>query len=507
MVELLTSEANPLLEGLQIRRRPEPCIVAIYGASGDLASRKLMPALYELALRRLLPEKVAILGIARSEGSDESFRSEMMEAVRRFGRDGLHEEAWARFVSGLYYISADFSDADTGARVAERLAEIAAEHGTEGNCVHYLSVPPSALPVLVEQIGNHRSDPAGAWTRLIVEKPFGHDRESARELNDQLSRYFDEQEIFRIDHYLGKETVQNMLALRFANGIFEPIWNRQFVDHVQITVGESIGIEGRASFYEGVGAMRDVFQNHLLQLVALTAMEPPADFTADSVRNEKVKVLRGIRTPGPSDVVRGQYGRGFVEGVEVPGYGEEAGVVSSSLTETFIATKLYIENWRWADTPFYVRAGKRLPKRETTIAIQFTRPPHPPFEETASEALQPNVLVVHVQPDEGISLAIGAKVPGQGLTLRTVSMDFLYGGTFRSDVPEAYERLILDCLLGDATLFTRADEVDEQWALTDAIQSAWARERPAFPNYAAGSWGPPSADALIEHDGRRWRRH
>jgi glucose-6-phosphate 1-dehydrogenase len=507
MVDLLTSEANPLLEGLQVRRRPEPCIVAIYGASGDLASRKLMPALYELALRHLLPDRFAVLGVARSEGSDESFRSEMMEAVRRFGRDGLDDDAWASFVTGLYYISADFSDADSAARVPARLAEIAAEHGTEGNCVHYLSVPPSALPTLVERIGSQQDEGAAGWTRLIVEKPFGHDRESASELNDQLSRHFDERQIFRIDHYLGKETVQNMLALRFANGIFEPIWNRQFVDHVQITVAESIGIEGRASFYEGVGAMRDVFQNHLLQLVALTAMEPPADFTADSVRNEKVKVLRGIRTPGPASVARGQYGRGYVEGVDVPGYAEEPGVPPGSVTETFVAAKVYIENWRWADTPFYVRAGKRLPRRESTIAIQFTRPPHPPFEETASEALQPNVLVVHVQPDEGVSLAIGAKVPGQGLTLRTVSMDFLYGGSFRSDVPEAYERLILDCLLGDATLFTRADEVDEQWALTDAIQSAWGRERPAFPNYAAGTWGPPSADALIERDGRRWRRH
>ncbi len=507
MVELLTSEVNPLLEGLRLRRRPDPCIIVIYGASGDLASRKLIPALYALGLRHLLPEQFAILGVARSEGSDESFRAEMKEAVSRFARDGADEEAWARMASGLYYVSTDFGDSGMGQRVEERLREIAAEHGTEGNCVHYFSVPPSVIPVLVEQIGSRRDPLAAGWTRLIVEKPFGHDRESARALNAQLSQYFVEEEIFRIDHYLGKETVQNMLALRFANGIFEPIWNRQFVDHVQITVAESIGIEGRAAFYEGVGAMRDVFQNHLLQLVALTAMEPPADFTADSVRNEKVKVLQGIRTPGPSSVVRGQYGRGYVEGVEVPGYPEEQGVPTGSMTETFVAAKLTIENWRWADTPFYVRAGKRLPKRETTIAIQFTRPPHPPFEEQASEGLRPNVLVVHVQPDEGVSLAIGAKVPGQGLTLRTVTMDFLYGGSFRSDVPEAYERLILDCLLGDATLFTRADEVDEQWALTDAVKSAWARERTAFPNYPAGTWGPPSADELLERDGRAWRRH
>jgi glucose-6-phosphate 1-dehydrogenase len=507
MVELLASEVNPLLEGLQLRRRPAPCIVVIYGASGDLASRKLIPALFALQLRHLLPESFAILGVARSEGSDESFCAEMHDAVERFARDGMDEDAWARMASGLYYLAADFADAEMGPQLEERLRAIAAEHGTEGNVVHYFSVPPSALPELVEQIGSRRDALAPGWTRLIVEKPFGHDRESARALNAQLSEHFLEEEIFRIDHYLGKETVQNMLALRFANGIFEPIWNRQFVDHVQITVAESIGIEGRASFYESVGAMRDVFQNHLLQLVALTAMEPPADFTADSVRNEKVKVLQGIRTPGPGNVVRGQYGRGFVEGVEVPGYGEEPGVPTGSMTETFVAAKLLIENWRWADTPFYVRAGKRLAKRETTIAIQFTKPPHPPFEEQASEGLRPNVLVVHVQPDEGISLAIGAKVPGQGLTLRTVTMDFLYGGSFRSDVPEAYERLILDCLLGDATLFTRADEVDEQWALTDAVKSAWARERSAFPNYAAGTWGPPSADELLSRDSRAWRRH
>jgi glucose-6-phosphate 1-dehydrogenase len=507
MVELLASEPNPLLEGLQLRRRPAPCIVVIFGASGDLASRKLIPALYALQLRHLLPENFAILGVARSEGTDESFRAEMQEAVERFARDGMNEDAWTRMASALYYQAADFADPDMGSLLEERLSAICAEHHTEGNCVHYFSVPPSQIPVLVEQIGTRRDTLSSGWTRLIVEKPFGHDRESARALNAQLAEYFTEDEIFRIDHYLGKETVQNMLALRFANGIFEPLWSRQYVDHVQITVAESIGIEGRAAFYENVGAMRDVFQNHLLQLVALTAMEPPADFTADSVRNEKVKVLQGIRTPGPSSVVRGQYGRGFVEGVEVPGYREEPGVPTGSMTETFVAAKLLIENWRWADTPFYVRAGKRLAKRETTIAIQFTKPPHPPFEEQASEGLRPNVLVVHVQPDEGISLAIGAKVPGQGLTLRTVTMDFLYGGSFRSDVPEAYERLILDCLLGDATLFTRADEVDEQWALTDAVKSAWARERTAFPNYAAGTWGPPSSEELLERDGRAWRRH
>jgi glucose-6-phosphate 1-dehydrogenase len=298
-----------------------------------------------------------------------------------------------------------------------------------------------------------------------------------------------------------------MLALRFANGIFEPIWNRQFIDHVQITVAESIGIEGRAGYYEQAGAIRDIFQNHLLQLVAITAMEPPIDFYADSVRNEKVKVLKSIHTPGPRHVVRGQYGPGFVEGLEVQGYREEEGVAQGSTTETFVAAKLFVDNWRWADTPFYVRMGKRLARRETTIAIQFKRAPHPPFEEGAAEGLRPNVLLIHVQPNEGISLAIGAKVPGQGMTIRTVHMDFLYGGAFREGLPDAYERLILDAMLGDATLFTRSDEIEEQWALVDAITGFWQRDRPAFPNYAAGTWGPVGSDELVHRDGRSWRRH
>ena len=366
-------------------------------------------------------------------------------------------------------------------------------------------MPPGAFIPLVEMVA---SMPAGeGWNRLIVEKPFGRDLASARELNALVQEHFPEREIFRIDHYLGKETVQNILALRFANGIFEPIWNRQFIDHVQITVAESIGIEGRAAFYEQAGAIRDIFQNHLLQLLAITAMEPPSDFTAESVRNEKVKVLRSLHTPGPKSVVRGQYGRGFIEGVEVPGYREEEGVAPDSQTETFVAAKLYVDNWRWADTPFYVRMGKRLPRRETTIAIQFKRAPHPPFEEVAVEGLRPNVLLIHVQPDEGLSLAIGAKMPGQGMSIRTVHMDFLYGSAFRDGLPEAYERLILDAMLGDATLFTRSDEIEEQWAIVDAIVAGWQRDRAAFPNYAAGTWGPPSADDLLHRDGRSWRRH
>jgi glucose-6-phosphate 1-dehydrogenase len=496
---------NPLEEGLTLRRNPDPCVLVIFGASGDLTHKKLMPALYSLMLRRLLPGRIAVVGVARTEADDDTFRSDMKKAVQEHARDEFREDVWDELAANMRYVATDFAD-DGGERKLEELVEkLDSELDLGGNRLYYLAVPPSAHPVIVEALGKQQNEKG--WTRVIVEKPFGHDLDSARQLNALLSEHFSEEQIFRIDHYLGKETVQNMLALRFSNGIFEPIWNRQFVDHVQITVAESIGIEGRAGYYESAGAIRDIFQNHLLQLLALTAMEPPIDFTADSVRNEKVKVLRALHTPGPKSVVRGQYGRGFVEGEEVPAYREEEGVAPSSMTETFVAAKLYVDNWRWADTPFYVRMGKRLARRETTIAIQFKRAPHPPFEEIAAESLRPNVLLVHVQPDEGVSLAIGVKVPGQGMQIRTVHMDFLYGGAFRTGMPEAYERLILDSMLGDGTLFTRADEVEEQWLLVDAVVAAWQRDRPSFPNYAAGTWGPPSADDLVHRDGRSWRRH
>ena len=502
---MATLQENPLLEGLQLRRTPDPCALVIFGASGDLTKKKLFPALYSLAFRRLLPDKFAIVGVARTTESDEEFKARMKEAVQQHGRDEFREEAWDALTDGLRYIATDFADERGEDELAQTLAELDEERGTGGNRVYYLAIPPSVFPTVVDALGRRRS--AEGWTRLIIEKPFGHDLESARALNAEIQKHFTEEEVFRIDHYLGKETVQNMLALRFANGIFEPIRNRQFVDHVQITVAESIGIEGRAGYYEQSGAIRDIFQNHLLQLLAITAMEPPIDFTADSVRNEKVKVLRALHTPGPKSVVRGQYGRGFVEGEEVLGYREEEGVDPRSMTETYVAAKLYVDNWRWADTPFYVRMGKRLPRRETVVAIEFKRAPHPPFEEISADGLRPNVLLVHIQPDEGVSLEIGAKVPGQGMTIRTVHMDFLYGGTFRTGMPEAYERLILDAMLGDATLFTRTDEVEEQWKLVDAMVAPWKRDRPSFPNYAAGTWGPPSADDLLRRDGRSWRHH
>jgi glucose-6-phosphate 1-dehydrogenase len=498
-------QENPLLEGLGVGRTPPSCALVIFGASGDLTQRKLFPALYSLAFRHLLPHNFGVVGVARTEESEDEFRERMKAAVTEFGRDPMRDEVWDTLAEGMRYVAMDFGDEAGWAKLEKTLADLDKNLGTARNRVFYFAVPPAAIATLVKELGKRRSK--DGWTRLVIEKPFGHDLASAQELNGLLVENFDESQVFRIDHYLGKETVQNMLALRFANGIFEPVWNRQFIDHVQITVAESIGIENRAEYYEQAGVIRDIFQNHLLQLVALTAMEPPIDFTAESVRNEKVKVLRSLRTPGPSDVVRGQYGAGYVEGEEVVGYREEEGVALDSNTDTYIAAKLLVDNWRWAETPFYVRAGKRLARRETTIAIQFQRAPHPPFAEIAGEGLRPNVLLVHVQPDEGVSLSIGAKVPGAGMTIRPVHMDFLYGGTFRTGIPEAYERLILDVMLGDATLFTRADEVAEEWQLVDAIAGFWRRDRPSFPNYAAGTWGPATADELIHRDGRSWRRN
>ena len=500
----MTEPANPLLEGLQLRRRPESCVVVIFGASGDLTKRKLIPALYALAYRKLLPEQFAIVGVARTPRSSAQFAAAMKKAVKQYARDPFRQDVWDTLAAGMRYVGTEFDSDEGEDRVGSVLEEIDAERGTGGNRLYYLAVPPQAFTEAVTEIGERRAKEG--WVRLIVEKPFGHDLKSALELNELLHRWFREDEIFRIDHYLGKETVQNMLALRFANGIFEPIWNRQFIDHVQITVAESMGIEGRAGFYESAGVIRDIFQNHLLQLLALTAMEPPIDFTADSVRNEKVKVLKSMHTPGPKSVVRGQYGAGFVEGLEVPAYREEDGVNAGSLTETYVAAKLYVDNWRWADTPFYVRAGKRLARRVTEIAVQFKKVPHPLFH-APDGGMAPNVLALRIQPDEGISVRFTSKEPGQQTILRDVAMDFRYGAAFGSNTPEAYERLLLDAMRGDATLFTRRDEVEEQWAFIDRVFDAWQSAGTVPPpTYPAGSWGPEAAHDMLARDGRRWRR-
>ena len=426
--------ANPLAQGLGVRRQPDPCALVVFGASGDLTKRKLLPALYSLAFRGLLPERFAVVGVARSEQTTRQFVTAMRQAVKQFARDPFRTDVFESLAAGMRYVSTDFADDGGEDSVGQVLDELDETRGTGGNRLHYLAVPPQAFPVVVREIGERRE--REGWARVIIEKPFGHDLASARELSASVKRWFAEDEIFRIDHYLGKETVQNLMALRFANGIFEPIWNRQMVDHVQITVAESMGIEGRAGYYEQAGVIRDIFQNHLLQLLALTAMEPPIDFSADAVRNEKVKVLRAMHTPGPKSVVRGQYGRGWIEGEEVLAYREEPGVDPRSQTDTYIAAKLYVDNWRWADTPFYVRAGKRLARRETTIAIQFKSAPHPPFESIAGDGLRPNVLLIHVQPDEGVSLAIGAKVPGRG----DVDPDGAHGLPLRRRVPRGRAR-------------------------------------------------------------------
>ena len=498
-------EPNPLLEGLTGRRTPDPCAIVIFGASGDLSHRKLLPGLYALAHNGLLPESFAVLGVGRREVTDATFRSQMRKAVQQHGRLEFDEDVWSGLAAGMRYVSAEKTHEPDGGPISDTLSRLEAEHGTLGNRVFYLAVPPAAMTEVVSGIATWPA--TGGWRRLIVEKPFGHDLPSARALNAHILERFPEREVFRIDHYLGKETVQNLAVLRFANGIFEPVWNRQFIDHVQITAAESIGIGSRAGFYEETGATRDIFQNHLLQLLTLTAMEPSPDFAADAVRNEKVKVLKSLAPLEAENVVRGQYGDGYVEGAQTRGYRDEDGVAQDSRTETYFAAKLQIDNWRWAGTPFYLRCGKRLARRETEIAIQFKKAPHLAFYLDSDEDVQPNVLLVHIQPDEGVSMTLNAKVPGYGVTIRAVNMDFAYGGSFRAGLPEAYERLILDCMLGDAVLFTRADEVEEQWALVDRVRERWEDEHPQFPNYAAGSWGPSAADELLQADGRSWRRH
>jgi len=501
---------NPLRAGLRLARTPEPSIMVIFGGTGDLASRKLMPALYDLARQRLLPPAFAVVGVGRGEMSDAEYRGQLHDAVGEHSRSRpIDEEVWGSFADRLFYVSVRAEEGYADLR--RRLEQLDRDLGTAGDRLFYLATPPGAYVPIVRSIGRHDlARNGGARSRIVVEKPFGRDLASATALSQTLHEVFAEDEIFRIDHYLGKETVQNILVFRFANSIFEPVWDRRYVDHVQITVAETLGVEERSEYYDKSGAMRDVVQNHLLQLMALVAMEPPAAFDANAVRDEKVKVLRATRPIGPSELaeraVRGQYSAGFIEGERVPGYHDLAEVPPESRAETFVALKLFVDNWRWEGTPFYLRHGKRLPKRATEIAVQFRSVPHQLFSAGAREGLEPNTLVVRIQPEEGISLKFGAKVPVQGVRIRSVAMDFVYGASFLVDAPDAYETLLLDALRGDATLFTRQDEVEEQWRLVDPILTGWRESPSPPPAYPAGTWGPTEADLFIGQDGRRWRQ-
>lgn len=499
--------------GARLSRTPPPCALVVFGASGDLSHRKLMPALYNLALQQLLPPEMVIVGVALTEWTDQQFRDTMKAAVSEHSRNGVvDEDVWTGFSHRLRYISGSFDNPDTYARLNGLLAEADAELGTRGNRLFYLATAPMFFPSIAEQLGavGLSSEEGGQFRRLIVEKPFGRDLASARALNERLLAFFRESQIYRIDHYLGKETVQNLLVLRFGNTIFEPLWNRRYVDHIQITAAEDLGIEGRGGYYDTAGALRDILQNHLFQVMSIIAMEPPARFESRDVHDEKVKLLRAIPPIRTADVaahaVRGQYGPGFIAGEPVLGYRQEEKVDPHSNTETYVALKLRVENWRWAGTPFYLRTAKRLPKRATEIAVQFRQPPHLPFLDTPVEAVTPNLLTLRIQPDEGASLKFVAKVPGPNVDLRTVSMDFAYGSSFLKASPEAYERLLLDALLGDSTLFARGDEVETAWDIVDEVLGAWATTQADFPNYEAGSWGPDAADDLMARDGRRWRR-
>jgi len=507
---------NPLREGNRIRRTPEPCAMVIFGASGDLTERKLVPALFYLARERMLPAGFSVIGCARTPATDDSFRAKMEQAVKRYLRLSAESDAFVQsFAKGIYYIADDFGDPAAYSQLNTLLDQLDRERGTCGNRLFYLATPPSFFPVIVKHLGAaglaRVKFPGESWTRIIIEKPFGRDLASARELNRVVTEVFQEDQLYRIDHYLGKETVQNLLVFHYANGIFEPFWNRRYIDHVQLSVAEELGVESRGSYYEEAGLMRDMIQNHVLQLLSLVAMEPPATFDAASVRDEKAKVLRALR-PVPLErlgefCVRGQYEKGWVGGKEVPAYRAEPKVSSASTTETFAALKLYVDNWRWADVPFYLRSGKRLPKRVSQISIQFRSVPHLLFKGVGADGIEPNVLSVNVQPNEGISLKFCAKLPGAAMQIRPVQMEFRYGESFGASPPTAYETLLLDCMLGDATLFNRSDAVELSWELVDPILSDWREQGPkGLAFYPAGSWGPAEADALIEHDGRRWHR-
>ncbi len=505
---------NPLRSGLEGDRTGDACAVVIFGASGDLTKRKLMPALYNLAISRVLPGSFAVVGVSRKPLANEAFRGEMREGVSTFSRrKPIDGTLWGDFEKGISYAPGEFGDPATYEGLRTHLEAVDKERGTRGNRLFYLAVPPSEFgPILrgLRQAGLVSDSAEGPWTRVVVEKPFGHDLPSARGLNDMIAATFREEQVFRIDHYLGKETVQNLLVFRFANSLFEPLWNREHVDHVQITVAEEIGVEGRGKFYEQTGVTKDIVENHLMQLLCLTAMEPPISLSADAVRDEKVKVLRSLRPMErrvvAENVVRGQYGRGFVRADEVPSYREEPDVAKDSRVDTYVAMKVKVDNWRWGGVPFYIRAGKRMARRVTEIAVTFKQVPHTLFR-SPDGGITPNVLAVRVQPDEGIALRFISKEPGQHTILRDVAMDFRYGSSFGSNTPEAYERLLLDAMRGDATLFTRRDEVEEQWAWMDHVFDAWrASGVTPPPVYPSGSWGPEAADDLLAKDGRRWRK-
>jgi glucose-6-phosphate 1-dehydrogenase len=498
----------------------------MFGVTGDLARKKLMPAIYDLANRGLLPPGFSLVGFARRDWENEDFAQVTYEAVKEYARTPFNETVWQQLSEGVRFVPGEFGDDAAFDRLADTVAELDTQRGTGGNYAFYLSIPPKFFRTVVQQLKRSglstprapaAADGAGGaegqaaqhppWRRVVVEKPFGHDLASARELNEIVNSVFGASSVFRIDHYLGKETVQNLLALRFANELFEPIWNRGYVDHVQITMAEDIGIGGRAGYYDGIGAARDVIQNHLMQLLALTAMEEPVSFDAEALRREKEKVLSAVQLPDDlvSGTARGQYTAGWQGATDVPGYLEEEGIPPDSRTETYAALKLGVDTRRWAGVPFYLRAGKRLPRRMTEIAVIFQRAPHLPFSVTETQELGQNALVIRVQPDEGVTLRFGSKVPGAAMEVRDVNMDFAYGESFTVSSPEAYERLLLDVLIGDPPLFPQHREVELSWQVLDPIEEFWAEHTKPEP-YPAGSAGPACADALMEQDGRSWRR-
>jgi glucose-6-phosphate 1-dehydrogenase len=505
---------NPMRAGMRLERTAEPCTVVIFGASGDLAKRKLIPALYRLVQERLLPAEFAIIGLGRTPMSDEEFREKMKASVVEFSEaKSVDEEVWHSFAQGIRFLPSNIDKPECYTELAKMLEEVDRERGTQGNHLFYLSVAPEFYAEAVKQLGEAGlTKQDKGWVRVIIEKPFGTSLESARELNQQILRHLDESQIYRIDHYLGKETVQNLLVFRFANGIYEPLWNRQYIDHVQITNAETVGVEGRGGYYEKSGVVRDMIQNHVFQVLSLVAMEPPSSLSSEDVRDEKIKAMHSARVFTPeriaAECVRGQYGAGAIGGKPVPGYREEKGVVPDSTTETYAMVTMMFDNWRWSGVPFYIRSGKRLAKRVTEIAIQFREAPHKLFGSAAMEMVSPNQLVIRIQPDEGITMRVAAKVPGQVTRIRDVNMDFRYGASFGVQLAEAYERLILDCILGDSTLYARKDMTERGWEIVMPILNFWAEHKSeaSFPNYEAGSWGPEESFRLLEQHGRHWRR-